>query len=130
VAHTGSVASRVERAARSYVLGKFARAESHGHGPINLESRTETGKRQSGYRAVCSCSWSSTMRSSKKYALLAAVWHVTEVCDVLDQRKRLDGVEWSAAPPTRRLLHDFASVSVGDIPQTDGPTGQAPAATG
>lgn len=58
---------------------------------------------QRGTMAVCSCGWTSTPRARRVIAATAATFHALEVCEVLDERKRLDGVEWTAAPSTPRL---------------------------
>ena len=113
MAHTGSVKQRVSAWANAKVVGEFARAHEAGHGPIDFDPRPASGTgRQQGYRAVCPCGWSSTPRRSKVVAASAGYWHVLEVCQVLDERRELDGIEWSAAPPTPKLRHELRGVSL------------------
>jgi hypothetical protein len=105
--------NRFAKWSKAKTLETFARAEAAGHGPMLLDRRPPPGhKIQKGTRATCPCGWSSTPRQKNLVALLAGMWHALEVCQVLDERQVLDGVEWSIAPPTAQLLHELSGVSL------------------
>ena len=95
---------RLADATREKMLRDIARAAAAGHDANRLETtRKGTPGVQHGTRAICSCGWESTPRARKVLAASAAYYHVLEVCSVLDQRGRLDLVEWSAAPTSGSL---------------------------
>ena len=87
-------------------LETLARAAAAGHDVDVVPVRHLTGKHLSGAgtKAKCTCGWESSVRSRRVRAVLAAVYHALEVCLVLDERGRLDLVEWSAAP-NAHVLH-------------------------
>jgi hypothetical protein len=104
----GRLSAKAEEKLRS----DLARAAAAGHDVDRLElvPRGTSGTNH-GTRAVCTCGWISTPRGRKTIAALAGLFHAQEVCRVLDERGRLDGVEWSAAPNSSALHHQSAKRS-------------------
>lgn len=86
---------------RDYSQSKAAldlgRAAAAGH-RLDAFERTRQGQ-----YAVCSCGWESTPRGRRVATAAAAYWHALEVCAVLDERGRLDLVQWSQAPSSPAL---------------------------
>ena len=90
--------------AKQRVERDFARAAEAGHDAYSLlRVPRGTSGTNHGVVAQCSCGWTATPRGRKVVAASAAYWHVLEVCHVLDERRRLDGIEWSQAPATPAL---------------------------
>jgi hypothetical protein len=90
--------------AQERIEAAFARAASFGHSAMQLKNvRKGTSGTNAGWVAFCTCGWEASPRGRKVVASSAAYFHVLEVCEALDQRKRLDLVEWSAAPATPQL---------------------------
>lgn len=83
---------RLNDRSREMVARDFARAEAAGH------AFTDFIPAKQGHIARCSCGWEATPRGRKVAVAAAAYWHVLDVCGALNERKRLDLVEWSAAP--------------------------------
>lgn len=95
---------RLNDAAAEKLRRDLARAAAAGHDVNRLETiRKGTPGMNAGTTAVCSCGWRSTPRGRKAIAASAAYWHALQVCEVLDERGRLDLVEWSDAPSSPRL---------------------------
>ena len=103
--HTGRVAvNPIQRWAEGRLLDTMTRSAAAGHDCNSLVRRPSGPGQQRGVICVCSCGWESSPRKPMG-AALAGLWHATEVCAVLDERKRLDLVEWSAAPDSKTLRH-------------------------
>jgi hypothetical protein len=99
--------------ARERIEAAFARAAAHGHSAMDMANvRSGTPGSSRGWVAFCSCGWQATPRGRKAVAASAAYFHVLEVGQVLDERGRLDGVEWSAAPATPTLHSKGAEAAV------------------
>jgi len=101
------------------VADAFARAAAVGHDASQMVNvrRGESGT-NAGWVAVCSCGWRSTPRGRKVVTASAAYFHVLEVGQVLDERRELDGVEWSAAPRTPALRSLGAEALAHGAPDT------------
>jgi hypothetical protein len=96
--------SRYADWSRAKTVEAIDRAAAAGHDVNRLVTIPRgTPGTSRGTMAVCSCGWSSTPRGRKILAASAGLWHAMEVCAVLDERRVLDGVEWSTAPPSNRL---------------------------
>ena len=108
---------RLSDASEAKLRRDLARAAAVGHDVDHLETvQRGTPGTNHGTRAVCSCGWMSTPRK-KIAAAAAAYWHALEVCAVLDERGRLDLVEWSAAPSSRQGRHAAVAAIREDVPQ-------------
>lgn len=94
---------RLQRWSVDQVAGVLARAAAAGHDVNELRAiRRGTPGSSHGTIAVCTCGWTSTPRRPAT-AALAAMFHAHEVCAILDDRKHLDGFEWTAAPASPAL---------------------------
>lgn len=89
---------------REKVAREFARSAAAGHEFGDFQPTRQ------GQYAACSCGWQSTPRGRKVATASAAYWHVLEVCAALDDRRRLDLVEWSDAPSAPALRHGVEAV--------------------
>lgn len=107
-----SMGKRASRWIDERVITVISRAAAAGHDVNDLRRRPSGPGVQGGTYAECSCGWSSTPRGRTSMAAAAGLWHALEVVSVLDERKRLDGVEWTPAPPTTRLLAALDGVSL------------------
>jgi hypothetical protein len=95
---------RLRDASNSKVARELVRAAAAGHDVDRLLTvRKGTPGLSAGTCAVCSCGWMSTPRGRKVLAAAAGYWHALEVVQVLEERGRLDGVEWSDAPSSDTL---------------------------
>jgi len=103
VAHTGRM-GRVTNYSRQIAVRDFGRAEDAGH-VFSEFIRANQGCSI----ARCSCGWEATPRRRKVAVAAAAYWHVLEVCRALDERKKLETVEWSDAPSSPALRHGVAA---------------------
>jgi hypothetical protein len=119
--------SRLRDWSQDKTIEAIARAAAAGHDVNRLVTIPRgTPGTNHGTMAVCSCGWTSSPRGRKVIAASAGLWHAMEVCSVLDERKRLDGVEWSAAPSSP-ALHNLSIARSG--PATRRRSRSAPAAS-
>lgn len=93
---------RLSRWSTDKIAGDLARAAAAGHDVNSLVTLPSAPGQQQGTYAVCTCGWRSTPRRPVA-AAAAALWHALDVGAALDERKRLDGVEWSDAPSSAKL---------------------------
>lgn len=88
----------IRRWSEQRLIDTIARAAAAGHDCNDLHNT------KAGTVCVCTCGWQSTPRRQVA-AAVAGLWHASEVCAALDERKRLDLVEWSDAPDSKTLRH-------------------------